>query len=231
MASTRVTQVSSAPPLSPDQATTAWVGRQARRYYRAHGRSFPWRDQRDPFLTLVTELLLQKTRAEDVAANWEGISQHLATPSDAACASDYLEQLLARLGLARRGAWVVEIAARVRSGRVRLDSLEDLQLLPGVASYTASAVMVFAHGRRVGLVDANILRICERLWPDPPEGEVRSRIRSWYPVTKRIGGRSPRDAFWGLLDVGASCCTARSPDCGACPFVARCNYAKGAGRG
>lgn len=199
-----------------------WMRRILRAYYARHGRSLPWREITNPYLILNTEIMLQRTKAEDVAAHWTAMKARLGSPETALHGMNYLRGLLKRLGLAKRADWIASIARLVLKGGVP-NSLERLLELPGVGNYSARATLAFAFGQNEGLVDANIIRTFERFWGPYPHHDPRHKIRFWLPVSELLGGkRDFRKVFWGLLDLASQICKPRNPDCPNCPLNRRC---------
>ena len=103
---------------------------------------------------------------------------------------------------------------------------DDLIALPGIGDYTASAVMSFAYGERIAVIDTNIRRVLSRLFLG-----VESRGGSASPAERDLANRAlPRDArrsvTWNqsVMELGAVVCTAKTPLCDACPVRDRCAF-------
>jgi A/G-specific adenine glycosylase len=191
---------------------------------RANRRDLPWRATRDPWLVLVSEVMLQQTQADRVAPRWVEWAQAYPRPADLAAAP--LSEALRRwqgLGYPRRARSLhLSATAMVEhhGGRVP-DDLDGLLVLPGVGPYTARAVLVFAHGARVGVVDTNVGRVLAR-WAGAPlrAAEAQATADALVPA-----GRAWE---WGqaLFDLGATVCTRRSPACGDCPVARWCAWGR-----
>jgi A/G-specific adenine glycosylase len=192
-------------------------------YYAQHGRNYPWREERNPYLILNTELMLQRTKADDVAENWLNIKTNLSQPEVAQTAQEFLSILFTKLGLLKRKDWIINIAEIIlKSGQVP-DSLDELLKLPGVGFYSACATLAFAFGKNEGLVDANVIRLFERFWRPFPHHDLRQKVRFWLPVSKILGtGGNLREILWGLLDLAGQICTPRNPICFECPLNSKC---------
>jgi DNA (cytosine-5)-methyltransferase 1 len=193
-------------------------------------RSFPWRDTRDPWLILLAELCLRRTRAPQVAERFKTISEAAPTPHAALGNSSRLRSAMAGLGLDKRTDDVINIArilANEHEGRVPEDEA-SLRDLPGVGHYIAGAVRCFAFGRPSVLVDTNTRRIAGRV-----AGRPSTSLREMRLELFRISGSegpSPRFNL-ALLDLGALVCRARRPICGQCPVAHHCLTAKKRARG
>jgi A/G-specific adenine glycosylase len=97
--------------------------------------------------------------------------------------------------------------------------LEQLLALPGIGEYTARAVLAFAEHADVGVVDTNVTRVFARVMNKPlGKRETQTLADSIVPI-----GLSWE---WTqvLMDFGATCCTARSPQCERCPIVESCGW-------
>src|SRR5713226_6133853 len=138
------------------------------RYACHHLRLLPWRKKSvSPFHLLLAEVLLVQTKAEDVARVWPKLIRNHPTPRALAGARrSTLVSLLKPLGLQnQRGASLKRISQALITrfqGRVP-KTVSDLLALPHVGLYTATAVACFKFGKRLPIVDANVLRVLGRI--------------------------------------------------------------------
>jgi A/G-specific adenine glycosylase len=165
-------------------------------WFAEYGRDLPWRETRDPYAILVSEVMLQQTQASRVVARWLAWLERWPTPGALAAAStgDVIREWQG-LGYNRR-ALRLQRAARVVAERGWPD---DLAELPGVGRYTADAVACFAFGRPVLPGDVNVRRVQER-----------------------TGKAFDHTCAQALMDLGATVCIARVPRCGECPLAKLC---------
>ena len=204
----------------------AIVGRTLR-WWDRHRRALAWRAPPgrapDPYRVWLSEVLLQQTTAqaatpyyEAFIAKWPRVENLAAAPAEAVIAA------FAGLGYYSRArnlhACAKEIARR--GGRFPSDEAE-LRALPGVGAYTAAAIAAIAFGRRTAPVDGNIARVLARLLAlDQPitraRGEIEAAARMLAPA-ERAG-----DFAQALMDVGATICRPRNPDCPSCPLRPDC---------
>ena len=190
----------------------------------AHRRDLPWRGTRDPWRVLVAEVMLQQTQADRVVPHYERFTA--AYPDPAACAGAPLDEVLRAwtgLGYPRRARNLrraAQIVVDDHGGRVPAD-LESLLALPGVGPYTARAVLAFAFGRDVAVVDTNTGRILARR-----AGERLTPARAQACADEWV----PSGAGWewnqGLLDLGAARCRPTTPECTGCPVRRTCAWAR-----
>jgi len=133
-----------------------------------------------------------------------------------------------KLGYPRRAlrlhACAVDIVARF-GGSVPT-AVVDLESLPGVGSYTARAVAVFAFGQRQPVVDTNVRRVVARAVEGDGEASPASTQRDLRAVEALLPVR--RDAAArvsiALMELGALVCTARAPRCDECPIARHCAW-------
>jgi A/G-specific adenine glycosylase len=165
-------------------------------WFDAHGRDLPWRQTRDPYAILVSEVMLQQTQVARVVPRYLAFLDRWPTV-DALAAASPAEVIREWQGLGyNRRALNLHRAAR----RIAADGWpDDLTELPGMGRYTADAVARFALDRPVLPVDTNIRRVLERTGAD------------FGPASAHA-----------LMDLGAIVCLARIPRCEACPLAERC---------
>jgi len=201
-----------------------------RRFYRQHGRDFPWRPYvTGSFGTLVAEMLLRQTKADQVAEVWPMLMDRFPNPKALANAdSEELYKMVVGLGLGRQRAKALhEVSAvLVKNHRGRVPkSIEKLLALPHVGLYTAHATACFAFGQRVPVVDANVMRVLGRLFGEKLGPDNRRSPRAWELATEILPAiGSAKEHNYGLLDFSALICTSGKPLCRECPFNGGCMW-------
>ena len=185
-------------------------------------RDLPWSEHPDPWAVLVSEVMLQQTPVSRVRAKWTQFLLEFPTPR--ALAEAPLARALAvwsGLGYPRRLKNLRDASRAMlerHDGKVP-DTLGELLALPGVGPYTARAVLAFAFGESVGVVDTNVGRVLARA-----VANRRLRASEAQSVVDRlVTGTDPRAFNQAMLDVGAAHCRA-TPICGACPLVRVCRW-------
>jgi A/G-specific adenine glycosylase len=185
-------------------------------------RDLPWRATRDPWAVLVSECMLQQTQVARVVGPWRAFLDRFPDPT--ACAAAPLGDVLrlwAGLGYNRRAAQLHATARAVaeRHGGAVPDSLEALLALPGLGPYTARAVLAFAFGRDVAVVDVNARRVLSRAAVGAPVGPAALQAMADALVPTGAGWR------WNqaVLELGALYCRS-VPRCDGCPLAACCAW-------
>jgi A/G-specific adenine glycosylase len=211
---------------SGDRSRCACIAASLVKFYREHGRTFPWRLDRQPYSTALVEILLTKTRAESVVPVYSLLLARYPSPIELAASdpSD-LEKLIGRLGLSRKRAKSLRglASALVDGGLDVLSDPESSISLPGIWRYGSRAIACFAYGKAVGIVDANVRRVLTRAFALRLTRGARIHL-----LADAIAGsaKDAADANYGLLDIGALFCK-RVPICIKCPISGACKYAEG----
>lgn len=199
-------------------------------WFRSCGRHFPWRNpSASRYVLVVSEILLQRTRAETVAGFFPHFVKRFPGWNQLVLATEEeLRAFLEPIGLwRRRSASLRALAAEMRARRGHSPSArEELEKLPGVGQYVASAAMVFCHGKREPLLDVNMARVLERCFS--PRTLVDIRYDPWLQALARAVVNHPRahEINWAVLDLAATICTTRNPRCGTCPLKGICRFGR-----
>src|SRR3954451_25177134 len=186
-----------------------------RSWYLRHGRhDLPWRATRDPWLVLVSEVMLHQTQGSRVEAAWPEFAAAFPTrEAMAAAGAAAVIRAWGRLGYPRRARRLYEAAVVI----TRDGWPDDLRALPGVGRYTAAAVRAQADGNDAPAVDVNIRRGVQRVIGHPLVDPVAEEFM--VVIAQPLRGR---DRLLALMDVGALVGKPRAPRCNECPLVVAC---------
>lgn len=212
-----VTDPSLFPPALRD-AILAW--------YAGGTRSLAFRGTTDPYAILVSEVMAQQTQAARAGEAWARFMGRFPTVEILAVATpaDVLRAWHG-LGYNRRALDLWRTAGRIvgQFGGLVPRDLAALQSLPGVGPYTARAVAALAFGLPVGAVDTNVRRVLGRI----VAGEVGVLAPGALQRVADAVVPPDRPGEWthALMDIGATLCHPRRPDCGPCPASLWCRYA------
>ncbi len=235
-------------PVVKDLPNTKIIQQELFRWWSREGRKLPWRrkesdslevsaDQlrehaissyqtsegnRDPYRVVVAELMLQQTQVDRVIPKYQAWLEKW--PTIQALAKADLPTILVfwqGLGYNRRARFLWKLAQEIVDNRANTwpQLEEELVELPGIGRYTARAIMSFAFGKPVGVVDTNVKRILSRVWL---AGESLSE-KEFFHFADNVLPPGQIDAWNQLLmDFGALVCTSRSPKCVICPLNQVC---------
>ena len=202
-------------------------------WYRENRRDLPWRQSRDPYRVLVSEIMLQQTRAETVKPYFHRFLATLPTVEALANADEpTLLKLWEGLGYYSRVRNLQRAARAVMEhhGGVIPADFDALLKLPGVGRYTAGAVASIAYDIPVPAVDGNVLRVLARLTGDDTDilspAAKKTAEATIAPIVPTPGAG---DFTQSLIELGALVCVPGEPKCGDCPLHLLCE-AKREGR-
>jgi A/G-specific adenine glycosylase len=217
----------------PAAKEIAWFRRKLARWFRKHGRNFLWREESaDNYVKIVSEVLLQRTRAEVVAAflpnfldrfpSWDKLS--IATEKD-------LQQYLQPIGLWRRRAASLEKLAgeMAKRGGVFPRTREEIQQLPNVGQYIANAILLFYHKEPQPLLDVNMARVLERFFGPRKLADIRYDPYLQSLAKAVVSSKNPAEINWAILDHATLICRISKPLCYTCPVVDKCQFARETG--
>lgn len=208
-------------------------------WYDAQGRSLPWRIRpedreagavADPYAVWLSEIMLQQTTVPHAMPYWEKFLTHFPTVQDLAFAEqDEVMRLWAGLGYYARARNLHKCAQVVTEdfGGTFPQTEAELLKLPGIGPYTAAAIAAICFGEATTVVDGNVERVISRLHaiktPLPKsKTEIREKAESLTEPDR------PADYAQAIMDLGATVCRPKNPDCEICPWQFGCSaYAQG----
>jgi A/G-specific adenine glycosylase len=226
--------------VSLPPARRAAIRRRLLAWYDAGHRDLPWRfPQRraDPYRVWLSEVMLQQTQVVGVLPYYRRFVERWPTLAALAAARDG-DVLAAWSGLGYYARCRNLLAAAREALRLHGSlpaSLEELRALPGFGPYTAGAVASIAFCIPAAAVDGNAARVLSRLFlvaGDPAAKATRDRL--WLLAGELVPGAGagrprPGDFNQALIELGATVCRRRSPECRRCPLATLCR-ARRAGR-
>jgi A/G-specific adenine glycosylase len=191
------------------------------RWFRAHRRSLPWRQSRDPYRIWISEIMLQQTRVGAVLDHYAEFLRRF--PDLHSVAAAQLHQVLAAwsgLGYYRRARALhrtARLVMREHAGCLP-NTAESLRTLPGIGRYTANAIASIAFDEPCAVVDGNVERVIRRLlgWSQTPVSHI------WDAAQQLLSRRSPGNFNQALMELGALVCLPASPHCELCPVHRLC---------
>jgi A/G-specific adenine glycosylase len=203
-------------------------------WYDQNRRDLPWRLPRDsapgarldPYHVWVSETMLQQTQAATVIPYFTRFIEEFPTIRSLAQADQQqILRLWQGLGYYSRARNLHKAAIRVvENYKGELPpNLQQLQALPGVGPYTAGAIASIAFGIRAPVIDGNVARVLcrlDRIEADPRQSLTRQRL--WRRAEQLVPQDRAGDFNSALMELGATVCTARNPECSTCPLRTIC---------
>ncbi|MGD1993120.1 MAG: A/G-specific adenine glycosylase [Anaerolineae bacterium] len=195
-------------------------------WFRCSARDLPWRHDRTPYRVWLAEVMLQQTRTETAIPYYARFLERF--PSIESLAKASLEEVLKvweGLGYYARARHLHAAARQVvreHGGRLP-ETFEELIALPGVGSYTAGAVASIAFGAPVVALDGNASRVLSRRFAvagDPRRAVTRKRLETLAQAC--LLAECPGVFNEALIELGATVCHPRNPECGRCPLANAC---------
>jgi A/G-specific adenine glycosylase len=175
---------------------------------------------RDPYPIWVSEIMLQQTRVAAVLDHYARWMQRFPTVHNLAKAREQsVLALWSGLGYyhrARRLHQAAKVIVREHKGEFPRTS-EAWRELPGIGRYTAAAVASIAFGEPVAVVDGNVERVLHRMF-----GFIDSREGNWHRAEALLDRTRPGDFNQAMMELGATICTPRAPQCLLCPLHKWC---------
>ncbi len=182
--------------------------------------NFSWRESQNKWHSLVVEIMLQRTKAEQVLPVYNDFCIKYPTPID--YFKDDKANVFKSLGL----VWREELLKRLSRYLVENEIPSDKNLLlnlPGVGEYVSSAYRSLHIGKRDTIIDSNIVRLYGRYFGF--KTNVETRRKKWF--IELAQSLTPVQNFkeynYGLLDFTRAICKPK-PNCTICPLNKKCEY-------
>jgi A/G-specific adenine glycosylase len=193
-------------------------------WYHANKRDLPWRGSRDPYAIWVSEIMLQQTRVAAVLGRYQAFMARFPTVTSLALAPEQdVLALWSGLGYYRRARLLHQAAQHLvaHSHATLPATAASLRRLPGIGGYTAAAIASIAHGEPTAVVDGNVERVLSRLagWSETTPG-VKRKIEDL--AAHLLDLAHPGDFNQAMMELGATVCLPRNPQCPACPLFSLC---------
>lgn len=173
------------------------------RYYRAHQRVMPWRDNTSPYYVFVSEVMLQQTQLERVIKKFPLFIERFSSFSDLAGGS--LADIFSAwqgLGYNRRAKWLRDAARIIMEtfhGSLPEDP-EQIATLPGIGKNTAAAIAAYAFNHPIAYIETNIRSVFIHHFFNDSSDINDAQI---LPLVERAcDKKNPREWYWALMDYG-----------------------------
>lgn len=197
-------------------------------WFQINRRNFPWREKNaGHYVKIISEVLLQRTKAERVAAFYPAFIQKY--PSWVAlgkATQEQLEQDLKPLGLhQQRGKRLFQLAQKMKTRMgIFPTSRELVEEFPMMGQYISNAFELFILGKPKPLLDVNMARFLERQFESRRKADIRYDPFLQELAHAMVNHLKMEEINWAILDFAALVCTARNPKCEKCPVGGVCSY-------
>jgi A/G-specific adenine glycosylase len=200
-------------------------------WQKKHGRhDLPWQNTQDPYAVWLSEIMLQQTQVVTVREYFARFMSRFPTVADLAAAhQDEVLGLWSGLGYysrARNMHRAAQDVVALHGGVFPRDS-ETLQTLPGIGRSTAAAVASLCFGEPIAILDGNVKRVLTRYLgfkDDLASSKVEKEL--WAIAQTMLPQRDVKNAMprytQGVMDLGATVCTPKKPQCAQCPVADVC---------
>lgn len=200
-------------------------------WQKKHGRhDLPWQNTRDPYRVWLSEIMLQQTQVATVRDYFARFTQRFPTVAALAAAhQDEVLGLWSGLGYYSRARNLHRAAQEVVAlhGGEFPRSADALQTLPGIGRSTAAAVASLCFSEPIAILDGNVKRVLTRfLGFDGDLASSRVEKELWALAQTMLPQRALQSAMphytQGVMDLGATVCTSKKPQCVKCPVSPQC---------
>jgi len=199
-------------------------------WFRHFQRDLPWRRTRDPYRVWLSEVMLQQTRVTAVVPYYERFLERFPNLHALAAAPEQeVLRLWSGLGYYRRARNLQKAAQQIvaEHGGEFPSRREEVLGLRGVGNYTAAAILSISFEQKHAVLDGNVARVMARL--GAVRGDLRAR-RRWQKLQNSadayLDTKSPGDWNQAMMELGATLCAPRSPQCLLCPVAQFCEGRK-----
>jgi A/G-specific adenine glycosylase len=213
-------------PRLPAPADRQRFRRRLLEWYRRNGRDLPWRQTRDPYRILVSEVMLQQTQVDRVLPKYhEWLEKYPTLAALASAPEADVSETWRPLGYnirPRRLHAIARESVERYGGELPADEA-TLRSFKGIGAYTAGAVLSFAFGQRAAILDTNVARVLFRVFVGRGDPKAHATRRHLWEISRTVlPMRQVFDFNQALMDFGATLCTARKPRCPVCPMRSGC---------
>lgn len=197
-------------------------------WYEVNKRNFPWREEGvSNYELILSEVLLQRTKAETVARYYNTLFNRYPTWDSLADASiEQLEELLKPLGLFRHRAKRIHKIAQgyiEKNGKLPRNS-NELRESSLSSLYITGAYEIFVLKKRSALLDVNMARVIARVFNHGQTKDIRNDKQLQELAKEVTNTRFCKELNWAILDFASMTCKSSKPSCQDCPLKNKCNF-------
>lgn len=194
-------------------------------WFDQHGRkNLPWQQDKTPYRVWVSEIMLQQTQVSTVISYFKKFISRFPTLETLANApEDEVLHLWTGLGYYARARNLLRTAKLIQKSGKFPETLDELEMLPGIGRSTAGAILSIAFDKKATLLDGNVKRVLIRLYGIKSwSGEKTTLAQLWELAEKHTPTKRVADYSQAIMDLGATLCTRNAPQCSECPLKKVC---------
>ncbi len=216
-----------AQPMEINEKDGAFFTKQLMQWHSTdNDRSLPWKEEQDPYKIWLSEIILQQTRSEQGLPYYLRFTEAYPTITDLAKAEDEevfrLWQGLGYYNRCKNMLFTARFIAKEYNG-VFPNQHEQIVALKGVGAYTAAAIASFAYGLPHAVVDGNVYRVLSRYFGIDTPIDTTIGKKLFASIADQLLEKSDSAGYnQAIMDMGATVCTPKSPECNECPVASRC---------
>ena len=196
-------------------------------WFSLNKRNYPWRNNSNPYFILIAEIMLQRTKADQVIASYLSFIKEFPTCLELSKAPiERIQFHFKNLGLFWKSQKIKQMAIYLSEncGCKIPSERKELLDIPGIGDYIAEAILCFAYEQNVIVIDSNIARFISRVFGIQVKSEGRRDKKIKEKVNILLYEENPKIFNFALLDFTALICKPKNPDCKLCPINNYCNF-------
>lgn len=203
-----------------DSSKIAYFSKVIIKWERLHFADFPWRKTTDGWHSLVAEMMLQRTNANQVLPVYNRFCMLYPNPEDYSIEENC--NIFNSLGLKWRNIKLKELTEIIAKCEIPIEK-NQLMELPGIGDYIASAYRSLHLGIRDIIIDSNVVRILGRFFGFLTDPETRRSKKLRELADKLTPQKNFKIYNYGLIDFSRNICKIK-PSCYTCCLKKKCNY-------
>lgn len=206
--------------------TKEFFATQLNSWYHIHQRDLPWRNTRNPYHIMLSEIILQQTRVEQGLPYYIRFTTEFPTVADLANADEaQVLRLWQGLGYYSRARNLHATAKQIvaQFGGTVPNNFKDLITLKGIGTYTASAIASFAYDQHHAVVDGNVYRVLARVFGINADIASGRGVKEFQQLADELLPHTHTATYnQAIMEFGAIHCTPKNPACSTCIFINTC---------
>ena len=198
-------------------------------WYKKNGReNLPWREDITPYRIWISEVMLQQTQVKTVIPFFNSFIRNYPDLNKLSSASE--ENVLALwtgLGFYRRAKNIFKAKEVIKANFDNQfpTKFDEIISLPGIGDSTAGAIMSIAYKEPYPILDANVKRVISRYEGIANDSSTSSIKELWTLSKKHTPLKNIFEYTQGIMDIGATICNTKTPECKICPLHSSCQSA------